>query len=89
MRSGTASKVTSTFWFGATRVASDSSNGMTTWTVSAPSSTRNWVPPGRAIAGAAPPVDPVRDTVAVLLTQRAMTSPLDGFDGFWTAAARA
>jgi CubicO group peptidase (beta-lactamase class C family) len=34
-------------------------------------------------------VDPVRGTVAVLLTQRAMTSPLDGFTDFWTAVAEA
>jgi CubicO group peptidase (beta-lactamase class C family) len=34
-------------------------------------------------------VDPVRDVVAVLLTQRAMTGPLDGFDAFWTAVAQA
>jgi CubicO group peptidase (beta-lactamase class C family) len=34
-------------------------------------------------------VDPTRCTVAVLLTQRAMTGPLDGFDDFWTAVAEA
>jgi CubicO group peptidase (beta-lactamase class C family) len=34
-------------------------------------------------------VDPKRDTVAVLLTQRAMTSPLDGFDDFHAAVAAA
>jgi len=34
-------------------------------------------------------VDPARDVVAVLLTQRAMTGPLDGFDAFWTAVAHA
>jgi CubicO group peptidase (beta-lactamase class C family) len=33
-------------------------------------------------------VDPARDVVAVLLTQRAMTGPLDGFDDFWTAVAQ-
>jgi CubicO group peptidase (beta-lactamase class C family) len=32
-------------------------------------------------------VDPTRDTVAVILTQRAMTSALDGFDDFWAAVA--
>jgi CubicO group peptidase (beta-lactamase class C family) len=32
-------------------------------------------------------VDPVRDTVCVLLTQRAMTSPLDAPTEFWTAVA--
>jgi CubicO group peptidase (beta-lactamase class C family) len=34
-------------------------------------------------------VDPVRGTVAVLLTQRAMAGPEDGFDDFWTAVATA
>jgi CubicO group peptidase (beta-lactamase class C family) len=34
-------------------------------------------------------VDPARDTVAVLLTQRAMTGPLDGFDDFHAAVAAA
>jgi CubicO group peptidase (beta-lactamase class C family) len=34
-------------------------------------------------------VDPVRGTVAVLLTQRAMAGPQDGFDDFWTAVATA
>jgi CubicO group peptidase (beta-lactamase class C family) len=33
-------------------------------------------------------VDAARDVVAVLLTQRAMTGPLDGFDAFWTAVAQ-
>ena len=28
-------------------------------------------------------------TVGVLLTQRAMTGPQDGFDDFWTAVAEA
>jgi CubicO group peptidase (beta-lactamase class C family) len=32
-------------------------------------------------------VDPTRDTVAVLLTQRAMGGPQDGFDEFWAAVA--
>jgi CubicO group peptidase (beta-lactamase class C family) len=32
-------------------------------------------------------VDPARDTVAVVLTQRAMTSPDDGFETFWAAVA--
>jgi hypothetical protein len=32
-------------------------------------------------------VDPVRGTVGVLLTQRGMTGPLDGFDDFWAAVA--
>jgi CubicO group peptidase (beta-lactamase class C family) len=34
-------------------------------------------------------VDPARGTVAVLLTQRAMTSPADGFDAFHAAVAHA
>jgi CubicO group peptidase (beta-lactamase class C family) len=34
-------------------------------------------------------VDPANDTVAVLLTQRAMTSPLDGFDDFHAAVRAA
>jgi CubicO group peptidase (beta-lactamase class C family) len=34
-------------------------------------------------------VDPVRGTVGVLLTQRAMAGPLDGFDDFWAAVAAA
>jgi CubicO group peptidase (beta-lactamase class C family) len=32
-------------------------------------------------------VDPSRDTVGVLLTQRLMTGPLDGFGDFWAAVA--
>jgi CubicO group peptidase (beta-lactamase class C family) len=54
---------------------------------------RPWQAPGRwgwtGGTGTTAYVDPMRDTVAVLLTQRAMTSPLDGFDDFWTAVARA
>jgi CubicO group peptidase (beta-lactamase class C family) len=34
-------------------------------------------------------VDPSRDTVGVLLTQRAMTGPQDGFGEFWAAVAAA
>jgi len=34
-------------------------------------------------------VDPVRDTVSVLLTQRAMAGPEDGPEPFWTAVAEA
>jgi CubicO group peptidase (beta-lactamase class C family) len=34
-------------------------------------------------------VDPARDTVGVLLTQRAMTGAQDGFVGFWAAVAAA
>ena len=54
---------------------------------------RPWQAPGRwgwtGGTGTTAHVDPVRDTVAVLLTQRAMTSPLDAPDGFWTAVAQA
>jgi len=32
-------------------------------------------------------VDPARGTVGVILTQRAMTGPRDGFDDFWRAVA--
>src|SRR5262249_53988313 len=38
-------------------------------------------------AGATGLVDPARGPGGVLLTQRAMTGPLDGFGGFWTAVA--
>jgi hypothetical protein len=31
----------------------------------------------------------VRGTVSVLLTQRQLTGPRDGSDGFWTAVAQA
>ena len=52
-----------------------------------------WQAPGRwgwtGGTGTTAYVDPVRGTVAVLLTQRAMTGPLDGFDEFWTAVAAA
>jgi hypothetical protein len=34
-------------------------------------------------------VDPTRGTVGVLLTQRMMTGPLDGFGDFWAAVAAA
>ena len=34
-------------------------------------------------------VDPARGTAGVLLTQRAMTGPLDGFGDFWAAVAAA
>jgi hypothetical protein len=34
-------------------------------------------------------VDPARGIVGVLLTQRMMTGPLDGFGDFWTAMAAA
>lgn len=52
---------------------------------------RPWQAPGRwgwtGGTGTTAHVDPTRDTVAVLLTQRAMTGPLDGFEDFWTAVA--
>jgi CubicO group peptidase (beta-lactamase class C family) len=52
-----------------------------------------WMAPGRwgwtGGTGTTAYVDPVRDTVSVLLTQRAMTGPRDGFDEFWTAVAAA
>jgi CubicO group peptidase (beta-lactamase class C family) len=55
--------------------------------------TRPWMAVGRwgwtGGTGTTAYVDPVRDTVAVLLTQRAMTGPQDGFDAFWTAVAEA
>jgi CubicO group peptidase (beta-lactamase class C family) len=34
-------------------------------------------------------VDPTRGTVGVLLTQRMMTGPLDGFGDFWAAVTAA
>jgi CubicO group peptidase (beta-lactamase class C family) len=52
-----------------------------------------WMAPGRwgwtGGTGTTAEVDPARDAVAVLLTQRAMTGPRDGFDEFWTAVATA
>jgi CubicO group peptidase (beta-lactamase class C family) len=52
-----------------------------------------WMAPGRwgwtGGTGTTAHVDPVRGTVAVLLTQRATTSPQDGFADFWTAVAEA
>jgi CubicO group peptidase (beta-lactamase class C family) len=52
-----------------------------------------WMAPGRwgwtGGTGTTAYVDPTRDTVSVLLTQRAMTGPLDGFGDFWTAVAEA
>jgi CubicO group peptidase (beta-lactamase class C family) len=54
---------------------------------------RPWMAPGRwgwtGGSGTTAYVDPERDTVCVLLTQRAMTGPQDGFDDFWTAVAAA
>jgi CubicO group peptidase (beta-lactamase class C family) len=54
---------------------------------------RPWQAPGRwgwtGGTGTTAYVDPTRDVVAVLLTQRAMTGPQDGFDDFWAAVARA
>jgi CubicO group peptidase (beta-lactamase class C family) len=55
--------------------------------------TEPWMAPGRwgwdGGTGTTAHVDPTRDTVGVLLTQRAMTSALDGFDDFWAAVAAA
>jgi CubicO group peptidase (beta-lactamase class C family) len=52
-----------------------------------------WMAPGRwgwtGGSGTTAYVDPVRGTVCVLLTQREMTGPQDGFDDFWTAVAEA
>jgi CubicO group peptidase (beta-lactamase class C family) len=52
-----------------------------------------WMSPGRwgwqGGTGTCGYVDPVRDTVAVLLTQRAMGGPQDGFEDFLTAVASA
>ncbi|TMK65774.1 MAG: beta-lactamase family protein [Actinobacteria bacterium] len=52
-----------------------------------------WMAPGRwgweGGTGTTAHVDPTRETVGVLLTQRAMTSPQDGFDDFWAAVADA
>ena len=50
-----------------------------------------WMAPGRwgwsGGTGTSAYVDPVRNTVAVLLTQREMTGPLDRPTDFWTAVA--
>jgi CubicO group peptidase (beta-lactamase class C family) len=52
-----------------------------------------WMAPGRwgwdGGTGTTAHVDPARGTVGVLLTQRAMTGPLDGFGDFWAAVAAA
>jgi CubicO group peptidase (beta-lactamase class C family) len=52
-----------------------------------------WMAPGRwgwdGGTGTTARVDPVRGVVGVLLTQRAMAGPLDGFGDFWTAMAAA
>jgi CubicO group peptidase (beta-lactamase class C family) len=54
---------------------------------------RPWMAPGRwgwnGGTGTTARVDPSRDTVCVLMTQRALTGPLDGFDEFWAAVANA
>jgi CubicO group peptidase (beta-lactamase class C family) len=53
---------------------------------------RPWQSPGRwgwtGGTGTTAYVDPGRNTVAVLLTQRGMTGPLDAPEAFWTAVAR-
>jgi len=50
-----------------------------------------WMAPGRwgwdGGTGTSARVDPARGTVGVLMTQRGMTGPQDGFDDFWTAVA--
>lgn len=50
-----------------------------------------WMAPGRwgwnGGTGTTARVDPSRSLVGVLLTQRALTGPLDGFDDFWAAVA--
>jgi CubicO group peptidase (beta-lactamase class C family) len=55
--------------------------------------TEPWMAPGRwgwdGGTGTTARVDPSRDTVGVLLTQRLMTGPLDGFDDVWAAVAAA
>ena len=52
-----------------------------------------WMAPGRwgweGGTGTTAYVDSARDTVAVLLTQRGMAGPQDGFDEFWAAVAAA
>jgi CubicO group peptidase (beta-lactamase class C family) len=52
-----------------------------------------WMAPGRwgwtGGTGTTAHVDPVRGTVSVLMTQREMTGPQDGPEGFWTAVAEA
>lgn len=52
-----------------------------------------WMAPGRwgwsGGTGTTAHVDPARDRLGVLLTQRAMTSPNDGLEHFWLAVARA
>jgi CubicO group peptidase (beta-lactamase class C family) len=52
-----------------------------------------WMAPGRwgwyGGTGTTAYVDPTRETVGVLLTQRAMAGPLDGFGEFWAAVADA
>jgi CubicO group peptidase (beta-lactamase class C family) len=52
-----------------------------------------WMAPGRwgwtGGTGTTAHVDPTRGTVGVLLTQRMMTGPQDGFTEFWTAVAGA
>jgi CubicO group peptidase (beta-lactamase class C family) len=52
-----------------------------------------WMVPGRwgweGGTGTTAHVDPTRDTVGVLLTQRQMTGPLDGYGDFWAAVAAA
>lgn len=55
--------------------------------------TQPWMSPGRwgwtGGTGTSAYVDPARDTVAVLLTQRLMTGPADGPEAFWSSVASA
>jgi CubicO group peptidase (beta-lactamase class C family) len=50
-----------------------------------------WMAPGRwgwtGGSGTTAYADPTRDLVAILLTQREMTGPRDGFEEFWAGAA--
>jgi CubicO group peptidase (beta-lactamase class C family) len=52
-----------------------------------------WMAPGRwgwdGGTGTTASVDPSRGTAGVLLTQREMTGPQDGFDDFWAAVTAA
>jgi CubicO group peptidase (beta-lactamase class C family) len=55
--------------------------------------TTPWMAPGRwgwtGGTGTTAHADPTRGTVGVLMTQRGMTGPQDGFDDFWGAVAAA
>jgi CubicO group peptidase (beta-lactamase class C family) len=55
--------------------------------------TQPWMMPGRwgwsGGTGTTAQVDPARGRIGILLTQRAMSGPQDGFDAFWAAVADA